>query len=107
MTKVKFLIGDTLCGFEITGHSSLDCDDEEGKLVCAAVSSAAYMTANTITEIIGDPAAIKTDEARMKLLLSAPSPASVQVLEGFRLHLQGLSDQYGNHIRIIGGAKPC
>ena len=107
MTKVKFLIGETLYGFEIAGHSSLNCEDEEGKLVCAAISSAAYMTANTVTDVIGDKAEIKTDDAKMKFALKTPSPASVQLLEGFRLHVQGLSDQYGNHIRIIGGAKPC
>ena len=55
MTSVKFLSkNESLYGFEIKGHSSVDCDDQDGKLVCAAVSSAAYMTANTITEIIGD-----------------------------------------------------
>ena len=52
MTEVKFL-ADKKClyGFIISGHSSVNCDDEEGKIVCSAVSSAAYMTANTITEI--------------------------------------------------------
>ena len=76
-------------------------------MVCAAVSSAAYLTANTITEVIGDEADITVAEAKMKLTVAAPSPGTVQVLEGFRLHVQSLSDQYRNHIRIIGGAKPC
>lgn len=107
MTKIKFLIGETLYGFEMNGHSSSSPEDEEGKLVCAAVSSAAYMTANTITEIVGDKAEIEINDAKMKLAVTAPSTATVQLLEGFRLHVQGLSDQYGNHIRIIGGAKPC
>ena len=58
MTKVKFFADEKgLCGFEIKGHSSKNCDDELGKIVCAAVSSAAYMAANTVTEIIGDKAA--------------------------------------------------
>ena len=42
MTKVKFFADEKgLYGFEIRGHSSKSCDDEIGKIVCAAVSSAA------------------------------------------------------------------
>ena len=55
MTRVKFLFKNgSLSGYEIKGHSTNCVDDLEGKIVCSAVSSAAYMTANTITEIIGD-----------------------------------------------------
>ena len=55
MTKVKLLADEKgLCGFEISGHSSKDGADEVGKIVCAAVSSAAYLAANTVTDIIGD-----------------------------------------------------
>ena len=106
MTSVKFLADKkSLYGFEISGHSSADCDDYEGKLVCAAVSSAAYMAANTVTEIIGDSAEARVDEAKMLFKVSSPSAASVKVLEGLRLHLNELSQQYSNNIKIHGGAK--
>ena len=39
-----------LVGFRISGHSG--CGEEGNDIVCAAVSSAAYMTANTVTEIL-------------------------------------------------------
>jgi len=106
MTSVKFLADKKgLYGFEISGHSSLNCDDYEGKLVCAAVSSAAYMAANTVTEIIGDSAEAEVSEAKMLFKVSSPSAASTKVLEGLRLHLNGLSQQYSNNIKIHGGAK--
>ncbi len=106
MTGVKFLAGEKgLYGFEISGHSSESCEDEVGKIVCAAVSSAAYMAANTVTEIIGDKADALIDDALMKFSVSNPSKASISVLEGLKLHLLELSNQYSNNIRIYGGAN--
>ena len=106
MTSVKFLADkNSVYGFEISGHSSVNCDDEVGKTVCAAVSSAAYMAANTITEIIGDKADIKVDDAEMSFKCKNPSEATIKVLSGLKLHLTSLSDDYSNNIKIIGGAK--
>ena len=106
MTKVKFFADKKgLCGFVISGHSSKNCDDEVGKTVCAAVSSAAYMAANTIIEIIGDSCKAEVSEAKMSVLIDNPSDSSRTVLEGLRLHLSELSDQYGNNIRLHGGAE--
>ena len=49
MIQVIFTVKDNdICGFEISGHS--DYAEEGSDIVCAAVSSAALMTANTITE---------------------------------------------------------
>ena len=108
MTSVKFLVDEIgLIGFEISGHSSIDCEDEIGKIVCSAISSAAYMVANTITEIIGDIADIEVSEAKMLLKVLNPTKSSIDVLEGFRLHLTELSNQYSNNIKIYGGAKKC
>lgn len=106
MTNVKFLADkDGLYGFHISGHSSRDCDDEVGKIVCSAVSSAAYMAANTVIEIIGDKYEAEVDEAEMLFKVKNPSNASKIVLNGLALHLKELSDQYGNNIRLHGGAK--
>ena len=101
MTRVKFLADKKLFGFEISGHSTVNCDDEVGKTVCAAVSSAAYMTANTITEIVGDKADAKVSDGEMYFAVSNPSDAAVMVLEGLRLHLTELSMQYSNNIKIL------
>ncbi len=102
MTRVKFLFKNgSLSGYEIKGHSTNCVDDLEGKIVCSAVSSAAYMTANTITEIIGDECEIIVDEAAMYLSIKTPSDKSRLVLEGFKLHITELSKQYNNRIKII------
>ena len=101
MTRVKFLSKEeSLYGFEIKGHSSVDCNDDEGKIVCAAVSSAAYMTANTITEIIGDECEIGVSDALMRVKVIAPSDKTIAVLEGLKLHLTELSKQYSKRIKI-------
>ncbi len=101
MTSVKFLSKqESLYGFEIKGHSSSDCDDFEGKLVCSAISSAGYMAANTITEIIGDECEVKVDDALMCIVVKSPSKSSTQVLDGLKLHLTELSKQYSKRIKI-------
>ena len=106
MTGVKFLADNKgLYGFEISGHSSRDCDDSDGKIVCAAVSSAAFMAANTITEVIGDKADAFVDDALMVVKCENPSKESRVVLEGLKLHLTELATQYSNNIKIFGGAK--
>lgn len=101
MTRVKFLSkNESLSGFEILGHSSDDCDDSEGKIVCSAISSAAYMTANTITEIIGDECEIDVDDAKMYVSVKNPSQKTIAVLAGLKLHLTELSKQYSKRIKI-------
>lgn len=103
MTKVKFLTNSQgIYGFSLYGHSSLDCDDEAGKLVCSAVSSAAYMAANTLVEIIGDETEAMVDDSFMRVaILHEVSSESKAVLEGFKLHISQLSVQYPSNIKII------
>lgn len=106
MSEVIFLTdGNDLCGFKITGHCSSDGTDEAGKIVCSAVSSAAYMAANTITEIITDKAEIEVNDAFMRCIVKSPSRESVKVLKGLQLHLKELARQYSSNIKIYGGVK--
>ncbi|MBR5473613.1 MAG: ribosomal-processing cysteine protease Prp [Clostridia bacterium] len=101
MTRVKFLSkSESLYGFEILGHSSVDCNDDEGKIVCAAVSSASYLAANTIIEIIGDKCDAEVDDAKMSVCVKNPSDKTIAVLEGLKLHLTELSKQYSKRIKI-------
>ena len=102
MTSIKFLEKQNrLCGFEISGHSTMDCGDEQGKIVCSAVSSAAYMAANTVIEIIGEECETQVNDGFMKIFCENPSDKTVAVLEGLRLHLTELSKEYRKQIRII------
>ncbi len=101
MTKVKFFAdGSGLTGFDVSGHSTDFADDLDGKLVCSAVSSAAYMTANTISEIIGDKLNADVSDGFMQIRVANVSDASRLVLEGFRLHISELSKQYENRVII-------
>ena len=102
MTEVRFFkTGKTIIGFSAIGHSTSGCGDEKGRLLCSAISSAVYMTANTITEIVGDKAEIEVDDGKMILKVKNPSDKTVAVLEGFKLHIEQLAKDYSNSIRII------
>ncbi len=105
MIRVKFLVGNRqLQGFEIKGHAMFAQSGED--VVCAAVSSAAYMAANTVTEVIGADADVKADEGNMLLTVNNPDELTETVLRGLELHLTGLSKQYPENIKIIyGGVK--
>ncbi len=105
MTRVKFLVGNRqLKGFEISGHAGFA---ESGKdIICASVSSAAYMAANTITDVIGANADARADDGAMSLMLKEPNERTETVLKGLELHLTELSKQYPENIKIIyGGVK--
>ncbi len=105
MIRVKFLIGNNrLTGFEIKGHAMFA---ESGKdVVCAAVSSAAYMAANTVTEIIGAKAKAAAADGAMHFEVKEPCDKCLAVLKGFELHMTELSKQYPQNIKVIyGGVK--
>ena len=106
MTSVKFLAGAKgIYGFCVSGHSSVNCDDELGKIVCSAVSSAVYLVANTVTEIIGDSAKAEVRDGLMNFEVINPSSETYKIMDGLKLHLTELSKEYSNNIKINGGAK--
>ena len=99
MIRVSFKAAhEKLCGFRITGHGGGEMGQD---IVCAAVSSAAYMTANTITEILHAPADITVDEGWMDLTVTDRVDACQHILCGFRLHLQALEEQYPKRVHLM------
>ena len=87
-----------LCGFEIQGHAG---QAEQGRdIVCAAVSSAAYLTANTLTEVCGCRATVRESEGRLSVRISSEEEAAQIPLQGLRLHLEGLTAQYPQYIQL-------
>ena len=101
MTSVKFFVADgRLAGFKISGHSSSSYGDEAGKIICSAVSSAAYMAVNTLTEIIGADVEAEVEDGYMSVKLKSKPDESQTVLKGLRLHLNNLAAQYFNHIKV-------
>ena len=99
MTKVRLSEN----GFSVKGHCTADANDELGRIVCASVSSAAYLVANTITEVIKDEADISVNEKTGEMLLSVPVPSNETkvVICGFKLHIEQLSEQYPDCIKVI------
>ena len=68
MTKATFYFEkDVPYGFLIKGHSGFAESGED--IVCASVSSVAYMVANTITEILKVNAKIEVNDGKMKLIV--------------------------------------
>lgn len=86
-------------GFEISGHS--DFSEQGSDIVCSAVSSAAYMTANTITEVQHLNAEITVNDGFMKLNLSQQDAKTAEViLNGLLLHLNALKEEYKEFIKV-------
>jgi uncharacterized protein YsxB (DUF464 family) len=101
MITVKFLTRTSeLLGFSFYGHAEMA---EKGKdIVCAAISSAAFMAANMITEILHINAYVNIDK-KGQLLLRVQDEDQVacrDILEGLRLHLLELKKQYPESILI-------
>lgn len=88
--------GENPGGFEISGHSGYA--EEGADIICASVSSAAYMAANTITEIIGEEAEISVSDGFLRFITESNRPETTAVLEGLKLHVKALADDYGEYI---------
>ena len=71
--------------FTIQGHSgSAECGQD---IICAAVSSAAYMAVNTITEILGQKVSADVRDGYMKISLSGTNEAASDIIRGLELHI--------------------
>jgi uncharacterized protein len=102
--RARFISNNSaVCGFEISGHSGYA--DKGSDIVCASVSSAVQMAANTIIEVIGSGAYVsrKNGEVSLRLLRSedkAKIAGARNIITGLRLHLFILSMQYQGTIDI-------
>ena len=101
MTAVCFIRSEGLItGFELKGHSGFDRSGSD--ILCAAISSAAYMTVNAITDVLFLNADISEEDGYMKMKLSSQDAVKAQdILKGFELHMNGLSEQYQRNIKVI------
>ena len=92
MIRAEFTFGadDCVTGFSVKGHSGYASQGED--IVCASVSSAVYMTANTITEIIKvTPDTLSESDGLIELRLNdADAEKSKDILSGFLLHMTEL-----------------
>ncbi|MBO5746496.1 MAG: ribosomal-processing cysteine protease Prp [Clostridia bacterium] len=101
MTKIRFFECDgLLIGYEISGHSTSSAQDINGKIVCSAVSSAAYMAANTLSEIVGAELEAEVSDGYMCIKLKSLVEQSQITLKGFYLHASELAKNYRNYVKV-------
>ncbi len=100
MIKVDFFGTSPVIGFHLSGHAGFS--EEGSDIVCAAVSSAAYMTANTITDVLKvAPKTLRVKDGEMYLKLDESVAHKTQsVMQGFVLHMLSLSEQYKQYITV-------
>ena len=101
MTEIKFFKSDDVfTGFEISGHSTSSARDTEGKIVCSAVSSAAFMAANTLSEIVGADLDAEVSDGYMCIKLKTLVKESQITLKGFYLHASEIAKDYRNYVKV-------
>ena len=96
MVKASFCIRENSASFVIKGHSGFA--EEGSDIVCAAVSSAAIMTVNTVTEILGEKGNTKVKDGFLQFEASG-KPAR-DLIKGLKLHLEGLSEEYPDYVTV-------
>ncbi|MBQ1388977.1 MAG: ribosomal-processing cysteine protease Prp [Clostridia bacterium] len=100
MTEAVFFTADgVISGVHVFGHSGYAEEGED--IVCAAVSSAVIMTANTLTELMDVNAEVQCSDGDIKI--SVPREKSEQcsiILQGLKLHLLELEKQYSDFIEV-------
>ncbi len=89
-----------ITGFTITGHA--DYSKHGSDIVCAAVSSAALLVTNTITDVMSVKAfAEANDDGFLTLKIPENSTTKTNdILRGLKLHLTELSSQYPQNVTI-------
>ena len=103
MTTAKFLFSDeVVVSFELSGHSG--AGEEGTDIVCSAVSSAAYMAANTIIEImkLNPETVVRDGYLKLEMTLEDARKSKV-ITDGLYLHLGELQNQYPNNLKLERG----
>jgi uncharacterized protein YsxB (DUF464 family) len=103
MTKARFLFSDDLIiSFEVSGHSGAGTAGND--IVCSAVSSACYMAANTIIEILKITPKAEVSDGYMKIQMDFDDARKSKVVtDGLFLHLTELAGQYPNNLKLERG----
>lgn len=85
------------------GHSGSAAAGED--IVCAAVSSAVYMAANTLTDVLMLTPEVEVRDGFLSVRLSSgETETALPVLKGLSLHLRGLQEEYPDYIQFERGA---
>ena len=97
---VFFTENGRLSGFSLSGHAGYGTAGND--VACAAVSSAAELTCNTVTEFFGDDADVSVSENMLTLRLKNEGCGySEKLIESFKTHLVFISEEFPRSIQII------
>ena len=92
-------VTDAIQQLKMVGHAAYA--DPGYDIVCAAVSSAAYMTANTVTDVIKATPKLRVSDGQMYLKLDySDAHKCSAVMQGFVLHMLSLQEQYKQYITV-------
>lgn len=100
MIKIEFFSGvNGLCGFEAEGHA---LGGEAGEnVLCAFVSSACLMAANTVTEVLCLDSDAQSQDGYLKLMILENAAKAQDILNGLKLHLTELQKDYPENLKVI------
>ena len=99
MIRIEFFKdGDMLYGFECKGHTGIAESGED--IVCSFISSACYMAANTVTEVMSLKADAAATDGYMRLSINQTPDKAQDILNGLVLHLTELQKDYPNNIKV-------
>ncbi len=97
MIQASFCIREDSASFSVRGHSGFASEGED--IVCAAVSSAVYMTVNTVTEIFGAEDTSKVKDGYLHFKVSGNETAR-DIIKGLQLHLTELAKDYPDYVKV-------
>ena len=87
-----------LCGFRMSGHAGGQAGTD---IVCAAISSAALLAANTVTDVCGCHAVTRMRDGYLLLsVVTGDCDRAQETLEGLRLHMEELQRQYPDRLHL-------
>ncbi|MCC8135618.1 MAG: ribosomal-processing cysteine protease Prp [Ruminococcus sp.] len=87
-----------LTGFRMSGHSGYA--ESGSDIVCAAVSSAVQLTANTM-EAFGCKIKVAVDDSAVKCVAEEADENAVRLVDSLLLHIKAISEDYPKTIKII------
>ncbi len=89
-----------ITSFKVSGHATSGTEDMKGRIICSAVSSAVYLTANTLTDVLGAEIDYNDSGKTFSLQVLSKLDESQVTLKGLKLHVTELSKDYPKNITV-------
>ena len=103
MIRAEFFVRDQgFYGFAVSGHAGAAPAGSDD-IVCASVSSAVYLTANAVTDVLGVNARISLEEdGFLSLFVQKKDQERCKAFfQALWIHLEQLSQQYPKNLEVF------